>query len=194
MKFLIVSDTKLKVTLSAEDCLKYSIDTSGNDFSTNEVRLAIKNILSVAKDECGFCTEGDKILAQLYPMPDGSCELFITRLSALKGKSVEAVRDIEGLPTMENKYGAYCFRDAKSLISAARAIYREGIDCDLYLADDGVYYISIREDFLDGISEFEILTEYGERLPALPLYVISEYGTLLCKSKAIDYILAKSKL
>ena len=191
MEFLIVSDSKLKITLNAEDCLKYAIDTSGSDFSTNEVRLAIRALLEVARERCGFRADGEKILAQLYPMPDGSCELFITKLSGVSAQAREAVRDIEGLSPIEDKYGTYAFRDGQTLLSAARAIYREGIECDLYLSDDGIYYISIKEDIVGGISEFEILTEYGERLKSLPLYVISEYGNLLCKGKALDYILWK---
>ena len=124
-------------------------------------------------------------------MPDGGCEIFITRLTGVAKEVREAVRDAEGMSTIEKKRGTYLFFDAETLICAARAIYREGIDCDLYLSDEGEYYISISEDFLNGISEFEILTEYGQRLKSFPISVIAERGRLLCKEKAIDYILHK---
>ena len=189
MEFLTVSDAKLKVTLSREDCLKYGIENTGEEFTGIDVRYAVRDILEIAKGECGFSTDGEKILAQLYPMPDGSCELFITKLSGVTRQVNEAVRDAQGLSTMEKKRGTYSFSDAGTLVAAARAIYRTGIDCDLYLSDEGVYYISITEELLNGISEFEILIEYGERLKFLPTYVISERGRMLCKKKALDYIL-----
>lgn len=191
MEFLSVSENKLKITLSSHDCLQYGINTSDSDFSTNEIKLVVRSLLEIAKEECGFSAEGEKILAQLYPMPDGSCELFITKLSSVAKRVNEAVRDVEGMATLEERRGIYMFSDAEDLIAAARAIYREGIDCDLYFSDEGLYYISIREDFIDGISEFEILTEYGERLKTLPIQVISEYGRLLCKGKSLDYILQR---
>ena len=61
----------------------------------------------------------------------------ITKLSAVSGAAREAVRDIEGLPTMEDKIGVYCFHDSKTLVAAARAIYRKNIECDLYLSNEG---------------------------------------------------------
>ena len=182
-------DNKLKIVLTSEDCADVGIDTTLSDFSTNEIRLAIRSVLNLAGKECGFFAEGEKILAQLYPLPDGGCEIFVTKLRAESARACAAVRDLEGLTTIEEQRGAYFFKDSDTLLSAARAIYREGIDCDLYSCDDGGYYISIVENFDGGLSEFEVLTEYGERARTLPVYVISERGKLLCRKRALDFII-----
>lgn len=190
MEFFVSGKNKLKIVLTSEDCAKVGIDTTLSDFSTNEVRLAIRSVLTEAGRECGFFCEGEKILAQLYPLPNGGCEIFVTKL---KDTSIPrtAVRDLEGLTDIDERRGAYYFKDSEALLAAARAIYREGTDCDLYLSDDGGYYISITENFYSGLSEFEVLTEYGERLKSLPVYVISERGKLLCKKNALNYLIGK---
>lgn len=190
MKFLIISDTKLKVSITREECLEYNIDTSDSDFSTNEIRLVIREILTKAEEECGFTVGKEKILVQLYPMPEGDCELFVTKLTGLSSRERGIVRDTEGLTTYQSKRGVYRFADRETLYLAARAIHREGLDCDLYRADSGEYYISIAENVTDGISEHEILIEYGERISELPLYVLGEYGTLVAKGNGIEYLLS----
>ena len=191
MKFLNISDIKLKVTLSVDDCRDYGIDTAKGDYSTREVRQAVRAILEKAECECGFTAAGDKILVQLYPLPDGECELLITRLTAVSRKDRAQLSSSEGLSLMEQKRGTYRFYSTDELKSAVRAVYREGTVADIYRDDLGRYYISIEEELTDGISEFEIFVEYGERLTALPIAVLSEYGSLLSKGNAFEYILSK---
>ena len=188
----MIGDIKLKIVLDRENCLKYGIETDDGEISENNIRPIIRELLELAKERCGFECEGEKILAQLYPTPDGGCEIFVTRLTGVRRQVSEAVKDVQGMSTIEEKRGTYSFPNSEILLRAAQAIYREGIDCDLYLSDNGVYYISIREDFLNGLSEFEILTEYGERHKTFPLCIIAERGTLLCKEKALDYILHRN--
>ena len=190
MKFLNISDIKLKATLSSADCREYGIDNTKGDYSTREVRQAVRRILELAESECGFSTYGDKILVQLYPLPNGDCELLITRLTALSRKERVQLEASDGLSLMEKKRGVYRFHSSEELKSAIRAVYRDGVIADLYRDDLGRYYISIEEEITDGISEFEIFVEYGERLNTLPIAVISEYGSLLVKSTAFDYILS----
>jgi hypothetical protein len=145
-------------------------------------------VLESAGRECGFFAEGEKIFAQLYPIPEGGCEIFVTKIKGVSAKTRTAVRDVEGFSTLDERRGVYYFGDSYALLCATRAIYRKGIDCDLYSSDDGGYYINICESYVHGISEFEVLTEYGERLKSLPVCVISERGKLLCKGNALDYI------
>lgn len=192
MKFLNINDIKLKVTLTAADALQYGIDTASGDYSTKEIREAIRAILDVARSECGFCAEGEKILVQLYPLPEGECELLVTKLGGVSKKDRAALSASEGVSLMERKRGTYRFCTAEEVVSAVRAAYREGVVSDLYRDDLGRYYLHIEEEFTDGISEFEIFVEYGERLTSLPIAVLSEYGKLLYKDTALDYILSES--
>ena len=190
MKFLNISDTKLKVTLTADDCISYGIDLSKDDYSTREVRDTMRKIFLRAEEECGFSVSSDKVLVQIYPLPDGNCELLVTKLGTLSRKDRDTITSTDGLSLLEHKRGTYRFYSAGDLILAVRAVYRTGVDADLYRDDLGRYYIQVDEEIADGISELEIFVEYGERLSSLPIAVISEYGTLLAKGNAFEYVLS----
>lgn len=179
------------MTLSPEDCAVYGIEIDLSGYTTKEVRQSIRQILVLAESECGFHVGTDKILVQLYPMPSGDCELFITRLSAISRKDRAALSSADGLSLMENKRGVYRFDTADALFRAVTSVYRKGVASTLYRDDLGRFYLSLDEEVTDGISEFEIFVEYGERLTALPLAVLAEYGRLLSEDKAFEYILSE---
>ena len=192
MKFLNISDIKLKITLTAEECAIYGIDTYSTDYTTKEVRESVKNILARAESECGFSAAGERILVQLYPLPDGDCEILVTRLSAVNKRDREALSAGVGVSLVENKRGTYRFDSAEHLKLAVGAVFREGVEADLYRDDLGRYYLYVREQFCDDISEFEVLIEYGERLKALPIAVLSEYGVRLCVGTAFSFVMSEN--
>ncbi len=188
MKFLNINDRKLKVTLSADECVARGIDTAKSEYTRAEIREVIRDILAEAESECGFSVTGEKILVQFYPLPSGECEILIAKLTGVSRKEKGMIRSADGLTTLEKGRGIYRFDTREALLRAARAIYREGIECDLYEAD-GAYYISIREELTDGISEFEVLIEYGDRLSSLPVHILAEYGRLVSDGNALDKII-----
>ena len=192
MKFLNISDIKLKITLTAEECAAYGIDTYSTDYTTKEVRESVKNILAIAEAECGFSALDERILVQIYPLPEGDCEILVTRLNSINKRDREALSDGDGVSLVESKRGTYRFDSPEHLKLAVGAAYRDGVEADLYRDDLGRYYLYVREQFFDGISEFEVFIEYGERLKALPIAVLSEYGVRLCKGAALSYVLTES--
>lgn len=186
MKFLVIGDTKLKISLSNSECQEYNIDVSASEFSPSEIRSIVREILSLAEEEAGFSVGREKMLAQLYPMPDGSCEIFITKLGSLSYKERESLCSSRELTSYQQRRGVYKFSCLETMKRAVRAVYRNGVDCDLYRSESGEYYIEIKEDFVSGMSEFEILIEYGDRLRYLPLFVVSEYGSQIAKGNGFD--------
>jgi negative regulator of genetic competence, sporulation and motility len=191
LKFLNISDTKLKVTLTSADCLEYAIDAE-EGYNTRRMRSAVRRILTLAEEECGFSAVGEKILVQLYPLPSGECELFVTVLTTLSGRDRDAVSSADGVSLLEQARAIYRFADFAGLADAVRAVYREGVESDLYSDDLGRFYLSLKEEITDGISEFEIFIEYGDRLAALPIAVLSEYGKCLAKGNALEYVISHS--
>ena len=188
MEFLNINDKKLKVTLSREECREYGIDVTASDFATPNVRRAIHEILTVAERECGFSPSGDRILIQILPLPDGRCELLVTRLAKLTRRDRATLNATEGLTLIEPSECVFRFSVFADLARATAVTYREGRDSDLYRDDLGQYYIHVRDDSTDGISELDVMSEFGDRLSALPLAVLSEYGTRLAKGDALDMI------
>ena len=172
LKFFNINGVKLKVTLSVEDAEKYGINISSSDYGNRHIRQAIRDILEEARGECGFSADGDKILV-------------------VSKKDRAAISSADGVSLMEHRRGVYRFISLEDLRSAVRASHCEQRAADLYKDDLGRYYLHIDEEFTDGISEFEIFIEYGERLNSLPIAVLSEYGTLVRKDDAIDFILSE---
>lgn len=191
LEFLNIGDTKLKVTLTSGECLRYGIDTTKTDFTRGEIKGVMRDIILLAEERCGFSVTSEKILVQLYPLPSGECEIFVTKLTGLSGKDRAALRLADGLSTLEHRRGIYRFSSREELIVAARAIAGEKPECSLYVDDVGQYYISLEEGIVNGISDHEVLIEYAERLKDLPIHVLAEYGRLLISENTIDRIISE---
>ena len=190
MEFLNIGDTKLKVTLTQSECERYGIDTAKSDFTRSEIKGVMRDIILLAEEKCAFSVSSEKILVQLYPLPSGECEIFVTKLTGLPNKERMALRGADGLSTLESRRGIYRFDSRDELIAAARAVSTSEAECELYIDEVGQYYISIEEGIVDGISDYEVLIEFGERLKNLPLHVLAEYGKLLIWENTLERIIS----
>lgn len=79
MELIVISTTKLKVMLSAEDMEKYEFDPLCSGDITS--RKAFRKILKEVREQCGFDAIGDRVLVQYYPSKRGGCEMFVTKLT-----------------------------------------------------------------------------------------------------------------
>ena len=190
MEFLNIGDTKLKVTLTQSECEMYGIDTAKSDFTRSEIKGVMRDIILLAEEKCAFSVSSEKILVQLYPLPSGECEIFVTKLTGLPNKERMALRGADGLSTLESRRGIYRFDSRDELIAAARAISTSEAECELYIDEVGQYYISLEEGIVDSISDYEVLVEFGERLKNLPLHVLAEYGKLLIWENTLERIIS----
>ena len=190
MEFLNISDIKLKVTLTADEAARYGVDKYDDGRYGAKIRQSVREILAEAERECGFTVGSERILVQIYPLPSGVCELLVTRLSYVGRKDAAALSSADGVALMEHKRGIYRFPDAETLRLAVSAVGKTDTAADLYRDDYGRCYICVDEELTDGISDFEVFIEFGERLSALPIGVIAEYGTLLAKDNALGYVLS----
>ena len=188
MEFLNINGSKLKVVISESECRTLGIEASSDDLAGPRIRSIVRNILATAEEKCDFLSGGDRILVQIFPLPDGQCELLVSRLGMIPKRERDMLSSARGVSVFESRQGVYRFASFDDLRAAAHVISARP-RADLYLGADGAYYISLDEDVTDGISELEILIEYGERLHRLPLDVVSEYGAKLAESNAFDYII-----
>ena len=186
MEFLRIGETKLKVTLSKEEAKEYNIKLRDGAYAGNELRACLRRVLEEAKRRSGFDAGGDKLLVQLYPADGGGCELFATKLQALAEREKRMVTASENLTTYSGGRAVYCFPDLSTLIAATRVVASRCNDCDVYAADSGEYYISAREHTLNGISDLDILSEYGKRMTAIPRHILKEHTKLLVEGRGIE--------
>ncbi len=178
--------TKLKIALSKEESEKYNISLTEGELDKNKIRGVISDILSEAEEGCRFEIGDEKVLIQVYPSTDGGCELFLTKLSFLGDEEKRCLLRADNISTVERASSAFRFSCLDDLLTAARVLKDRNVKSDVYLSDDGDYYIQIREHSVDGVSCAMILYEFADRIAEIPFDVKSERGHILVKDNAIS--------
>ena len=80
MELLVISESKLKIMLTAPDMVKYDLTSSPTNSLSIHDREALRHLFRDAKAEIGFDTEGARLFVQLYASKEGGCEIFVTKL------------------------------------------------------------------------------------------------------------------
>ena len=213
MDLIIINDSKLKVTLTSNDLSEFSLDADTLDYSNAETKKMFWDILAKAKRSAGFCTDGHRVLVQLYPSRAGGCEMFITKLGLLPNECYSANGDrsnceCSDIPearvlhykpshkkmSCEGRTGVFGFDDLSSLLSVCKILRNIGYDgnSSAYRCDKKRYHL-----FLDGLDtfgfmppdEFTFINEYGdlENTEAMSYY-IEEHAKPICESKAVEIL------
>ena len=187
MKFLIVSESKLKIVMEKEDSEKYGIDYSAVNSSKN--RRAFFEILAVAKSEVGFDVSDDKALIQFYPTADGGCEVFVTKLGVLSGGAAEAINRSHKVAVLSKNYDYYYVGDLDRLISLCKAISMVRIPkSDVYKTDDGLYYIAIEShNSSSSVGEFPFISEFASKVKKDFGSYIREHYERISEKNAVEH-------
>ena len=80
MELLVISESKLKIMLTAPDMIKYDLTAPQTESLSVHDREALRHLFRDAKAEIGFDTEGARLFVQLYSSREGGCEIFVTKL------------------------------------------------------------------------------------------------------------------
>lgn len=188
MKFLKIGTNKLKASLTAADLERYGIKCSldPDSFDKKEVKNAVFGILEEAKRKCGFDIEDDKILIQLYPVENGACELFVTKLGMLSVREREELVNTGKVNYAETLNEVFRFTELDELVRCAEAMKGRAVESELYRGTDGVYYLKISENTVNGKSEALPIYEFGEHIPELPYDIDGERGEAVYRVRALD--------
>lgn len=184
MEHLRINASKLKISLSAEECKRYGIRETEGEYDPLPVREVISDILKDA-GLGGFYKLGEKLLVQLYPNGRGGAELFITKLSSVAERERRALAEAELLDTYSKERVAFVFEDVEALIDLCRILAKRDKRADLYLSHSGKYLLLLEEEHILGISDCDIATEFGERLSSTGYLPSPEWDKLLIKDDAI---------
>ncbi|MEE1115692.1 MAG: adaptor protein MecA [Clostridia bacterium] len=209
MELILISESKLKIMLTAQDMSRYDIDAMTLDYTSDESRKAFHHILEDAKNETGFDTEGDRLFIQMYPSRSGGCELFVTKLGVLcsategetpnefsipltGGTSVVQLKPERKSSNGPKRAGAYCFEQMEWMLRVCRRLSSCGYsgESSAYRDNDGKCYLILEEmnaNLYSPLDEYSFILEYGtyENAETLRLY-IREHGTVICGSGAVE--------
>ncbi len=191
MEFLLIGQSKLKIVMKDSEVKKYKLDTECGDLENPLSRRAFWRVLEAAREEVGFDPAGDKVLIQFYPIKDGGCEIFVTKLGLLPESSARLVSRSDKVSLLSKRQSFYVFEGISELAGAARAVKQaagEGIPrCDVYLAPSGRYFLAIEEYGRGGErAEFPCISEFGGLLAADFLAYLKEHCTPLAEGNGIE--------
>lgn len=208
MEIMMINENKLKIMLDYRDLAEFDMEVEDLDYRNTETKQMLWEILRRAKRTVGFDTDGSRLLVQVYPSRDGSCEIFITKLetaeseatggnmgqkqekeaSFRRGKPWSTEIPSNTLPVV------FAFDCLEWLICVCRRLQTIGYrgNSSVYISDECRYYLLIdrsasEEDF--SLNEYSFITEYGSREPAETLRVfLAEHGTIICQANAIEQL------
>ena len=210
MELIMISSSKLKIMLSADDMTKYALG-SDIDYSDQKTRQAFRAILNEAREKTGFDAESEKIFIQLYPSKKGGCEVYITKIddesehiceipqkpSEPKGLCKNLERCAGIIPpskrhAAKERKRAYSFSSLDILISVCRRLIsvdwhgQSSAFCD----ENKIFYIILKEKFASEHihpDKISFICEYGENENHNSiLKYLSEHGKCFCKSGAVE--------
>lgn len=199
MELLLISDSKLKVTLSAEDMNRFSLNCDTIDYDNTETRRAFWQILDEAKHKTGFDAARDRVFIQVYPSRSGGCEMYVIKLKNMaKATDVNA----KGQTQTNGKVGVFSFDGIDILLPVCKKLHNMGYEREsaAYAGDDGRFYLVITEKCRGAVpsssrepsvTEFGFIEEYGKRYtdPARLAY-ITEHSRVIDSTNAVNILAA----
>ncbi len=190
MEYIMIDGDRLKIMLCREELESRRINADSLNYSDPDSKRVLEEILQEARVSTGFDTAGYRLLLQLYPCRDGSCELFVTRFRQGDG----------ALPLSETQATAaraYFFDTLDSLVRAAKlisCIYTPA-ESSVYADKSGGWYLILEvpaappEHERFSLSPLSFLCEYATAHPAesTSLY-LAEHGIPICTCNAVEQL------
>ena len=182
MDILRINENSIKLMLTAEDLMSYSLsyDIMLKD-GENSVGL-LKKILRDAGEVCDFRTADRKLFVRIYVSPSSECEIFVRRLEDIADSSAELQKiPSESATVTVPEYKSifvYSFSEMTPLMQTCKSLRTANYvgDSAAY-KDDGscVFYLILEE-------KSPLPHEYGGKLCSKnTAYYISEHCSLICR-------------
>lgn len=193
MELIVISDTRLKIMLTAQDMTEYNIDAMTLDTECAKTKRILYDILDRAKKKAGFAGDSDKVFVQIFPSKDGGCELYVTKYSNLydtdeaDGAAINRTQKSQG---GIKKRLVYRFGSVRDLLRACRALKKRGYKeaSDAYISDkEKIIYLVLYDGA--GSVDTSVVLEYADPVffGGVSLY-ISEHSTPICEDSAVSLL------
>lgn len=182
MEVILISDDKVKITLTEEDLREFAIDCDAAE-EDGELCRRFKDVLCRADDICGTSLGASRVLVQLFQSRDGGCELFVTRLSPALPTGARGAADGT----------VYVFDSLGSLVAACRLLNTRGYGAHsaAFSTDGGEYALLLPEFSSDAPVPLAAacLDEYGvRRTDEKTRLYISEHARTICADGAAEIL------
>ncbi len=184
MELLIISENKIKISLTKTDLDGYSISCDSIDYDTTETRRVVWSLLDDVKKQSGFDAAKSKIFVQIYPSIDGGCELYVSKLG--KADAVQSVPPTEQKRSRKKcRTDYYIFKGINELLAVCKMLLKRGYSgsSDAYTGEDGRFILGADSDSfgLDFISEFGL-----RQSPETAELYVNEHCREICTGCAVE--------
>lgn len=178
---------KIKIFLTFDDLVERGLSKEDLWQDIPKVHQLFRDMIDEANDELGFIADGP-ISVEVYSLQAQGMVIIVTKDEGYQDEEEDFLDDyIELQVTLDESeeilYEFVSFEDIISLIPIVNRLKIQG--GNLYSLN-GVYYLQLREDELNGypVEDFvSILSEYG--YPAtITVHRIQEYGKKLMENSA----------
>lgn len=191
MDFTYINKDNIKIQLTGAELASEGLCAEKLNYSTTKAKKFLWSLFDRINEESGFNAADGRLFIRVFPSSgDGSCELFVTRISQTSHEAIKIER-ADALQDFVVKVDGY-----EKLYSLCRRLAREGMKCksELFSDNEGNFYMTCirkspsyrkgaRREF-DFISEYGVRKEYSDELYAY----LNEHFELLCKDRAIEKI------
>ena len=204
MEFILISDSKIKVMLTAKDLARFELEADDLDYANTETKRMFWDVLSRAKRRTGFDTDGERVVVQLYPSKEGGCEIFVTKIGSIyHSESDEDAYDTPRTALTEialkkkkeppkKKYipTVISFDELRDMIALCRALYRVGYSSEsrAYLSEGRRFYLVLSDKQGEASlhDKYPFISEFGEEESGeSSQHFLSEHASLICEKEAV---------
>lgn len=168
---------------------RYSLDVPEEKYNTPELRASLWRVLDAVRAECGFMTEGERLLIQLYSS-EGGCEVFVTKLGRLAPSAERNIARSGSVAMLSSKSALYRFPDLTTLLSALRHVREEARNrcTDVYLSADVCYLLVEERTGTPPLSDLSFLGEFAAEAPTTLAPHLGEHALRIEAKHIFDVI------
>lgn len=197
MDYIKISNSKLKIMLTAEDMKKYEIQSASIAIPDMQIRQILQKLLCDAHVQADFMGEDTRLYVQMFPCTGGGCELFISRLDSIQKPGLpEPFAKSKALMLKDKGFGdaVYCFESLTDMIALCRRLCSVGFDYEsvAFMEGEHKYYLflcAFPPPSLYELDTYCFLSEYGTRQNfKLIEGRMVEYGKVICKNDAVHVL------
>lgn len=170
MEVLHITDKKLKLTLSAEEAAKHKLDGKRLE-ELGDVRALLASLLAGVENVSPFLS--GRVLVQAYPMRDGGCELFVTRLPSVRRERQEEKEGTSRKASSNPPPSLWRFSSREDLLAAV-AVFPEYKGGSFYRVGEDTFVL-VSSGYAEH-ARFNPLLEFASPLPISALDLLAEHA------------------